>query len=47
MLNNIKTRINPETNKEEIWMQLSPKHKGFWLARTYFCERCKPFKEEY
>jgi len=39
----MKKRINPKTQKEQIWLQ--PKGKpGIWVDRG-FCLRCKPFGE--
>ena len=37
----MKTRINPETGKEEYWNQ-PPGLPGFWMTRG-FCDRCPPF----
>ena len=37
----MKTRINPETGKEEYWNQ-PPGLPGIWMTRG-FCDRCQPF----
>lgn len=37
----MKTRINPETGKEEYWNQ-PPGLPGIWMTRG-FCGRCQPF----
>ena len=39
----IKTRINPKTKKEEIWVQPYEK-PGIWVQRG-FCDRCQPFND--
>jgi len=39
----IKTRINPKTKKEEIWVQPEGL-PGIWSERG-FCDRCKPFND--
>ena len=39
----IKTRINPKTKKEEIWVQPEGL-PGIWSERG-FCERCAPFND--
>ena len=37
----MKTRINPETGKEEYWNQ-PPGLPGIWMTRG-FCDPCQPF----
>ena len=39
----LKTRINPITKKEEIWVQPEGL-PGIWSERG-FCERCAPFND--
>ena len=39
----IKTRINPKTKKEEIWIQ--PDGKPGICVQRGFCERCEPFND--
>lgn len=39
----IKTRINPKTKKEEIWVQ-PYSLPGIWMQRGY-CDRCEPFND--